>query len=283
MVTPGYSFLAYGGMGAYAAGTLKLSEPTTVYLTVGGMGTSNLDNPNTTVYRGGGYNGGGGVVNDGNGGGGGGATDLRIASNNLNNRVLVAAGGGGASWGASNPGGAGGGAGNGENGYMTQNAVNGTVGFWGYGSSTVGGGATQTRGGYIIPHSTSHSALNINDNVTPPQGSTLGVSVTQPSVGGWGYGGNGAGSHWAGGGGGAGWYGGGGGYVHTGGGGSSYAWTEATKNNAPSSYAFKTSGKYYLTDTLLLAGNDSQLNGNNGAHRNPGASGYGTTGRKCWG
>ena len=89
MVTPGYSFLAYGGMGAYAAGTLKLSEPTTVYLTVGGMGTSNLDNPNTTVYRGGGYNGGGGVINDGNGGGGGGATDLRIASNNLNNRVQI--------------------------------------------------------------------------------------------------------------------------------------------------------------------------------------------------
>ena len=250
---------AYGGMGAYAKGTLKLTETTTVYIHVGGMGTSDLDNP-TTTYRGGGYNGGGGVVNDGNGGGGGGATDVRVVSNNLNNRVLVAGGGGGAGWNGSNPGGYAGGTGNGENGYNTWS------GSW-WTTSCVGGGATQTRGGYNVSPSTSHSV-----------GSTTGVSSTVAQPGGWGYGGQGAGAHWAGGGGGAGWYGGGGGLVNTGGGGSSYAWSAATKANAPASYAFKSNEKYFLTDTKLLAGNDPQLRGNTGALKNPGASNFAATG-----
>jgi trimeric autotransporter adhesin len=79
-----------GGKGGYTKGEVHLTAGQTVYIYVGGSGTSRT---------GGGFNGGaeGGVGRNSNDGlKGGGATDLRIGGTALSNRVIVAGGGGGA-------------------------------------------------------------------------------------------------------------------------------------------------------------------------------------------
>lgn len=130
-----------GGLGGYSVGTLKLTSPTTLYIVVGGQGTSSPLSSyvsgtysGTTYTNSGGYNGGGTSYNFGAGGGG--ATHIATASGTLaglsgnkSSIIIVAGGGGGAQ--ASN-----GGAGGGTSGIAgTQRC-----GF-------VGQGGTQTSGG----------------------------------------------------------------------------------------------------------------------------------------
>lgn len=106
-----------GGYGGYSKGTITLTEATTVYISVGGAGSSS----STTA----GFNGGGTGISSGRGGGG--ATDVRIGKNDLYARVIVAGGGGGSSS---------------ENSLATKYG-GGTTG----GSSASGYGATQTAAG----------------------------------------------------------------------------------------------------------------------------------------
>lgn len=91
-----------GGRGGYAAGFLAVTPGQTLYIYVGGQGSTENDN-NSTTSGGGGYNGGGNANGATGGvlsaprrrGGGGGASDVRSGGNALVNRVIVAAGGGG--------------------------------------------------------------------------------------------------------------------------------------------------------------------------------------------
>ena len=82
-----------GGKGGYSVGYLTLSEATTVYIQVGGVGKG--------VASGlaeGGYNGGGcawGTDSNDPAHGGGGGTDIRIKEDSIYSRVIVAGGGGG--------------------------------------------------------------------------------------------------------------------------------------------------------------------------------------------
>ncbi|EAY05049.1 surface antigen BspA-like [Trichomonas vaginalis G3] len=81
-----------GGKGGYSVGYLTLSEATTVYIQVGGVGKG--------VASGlaeGGYNGGGcawGTDSNDPAHGGGGGTDIRIKEDSIYSRVIVAGGGG---------------------------------------------------------------------------------------------------------------------------------------------------------------------------------------------
>lgn len=87
-----------GGKGGYSSGILNITEPTDIYIYVGGQPSTNSTSSTVTE---GGYNGGGeganriysGVSTYGQGGGG--ATDIRIGSTSLYARVIVAGGGGG--------------------------------------------------------------------------------------------------------------------------------------------------------------------------------------------
>ncbi len=174
------------GLGGRTTATMAVTPGSTVYLFVGGAGTSSAGG-----WNGGGANSSGAAY----GGGGGGATDLRIGGTNLSDRVLVAGGGGGAgscNVGAadSTPGGAGGGL-TGGNG-----TADGTcTSFVG---NQPGEGGTQSAGGTNPVNSSANGALGIGGN---------GVA-----------GGSGP---WGGAGGGGGYYGGAGGFAGGAGGGGS--------------------------------------------------------------
>ena len=90
-----------GGRGGYSIGTLTISANTTLYVYVGGAGTSDNGTFTSCAVLAGGFNGGGyGRAWNGtshNGGGGGGASDIRIGTDSLYARVIVAGGGGGSS------------------------------------------------------------------------------------------------------------------------------------------------------------------------------------------
>ena len=84
---------SHGGRGGYSAGTVNLTENTTLYVVVGGRGKYG------SGYIAGGFNGGGTGGANGSGSGGG-ATDVRLKSgvletDSLNSRIIVAGGGGG--------------------------------------------------------------------------------------------------------------------------------------------------------------------------------------------
>ena len=150
-----------GGKGGYSIGTISLTQNTTLYVYVGGMGSCGI----MGIY--GGWNGGGGIVNSINSnsnqyhiGTGGGATDICTVSSavtinnyryirtteSYNSRLIVAGGGGGAE---SLNGGYGGGTTGGGTNPGTQTAaggVNGTFNWgttysagFGYGISVSGG------------------------------------------------------------------------------------------------------------------------------------------------
>ncbi len=125
------------GMGGYAAGNLKLTSSTTVYVQVGGVGTCSYASNSAAP---GGYNGGGtgGSSSSGEpGGGGGGGTDIRIGSNSLYARVIVAGGGGGGGEDSGDPYGHGGGlTGVGYSGYDATQTSAGSNGSFGTGAST---------------------------------------------------------------------------------------------------------------------------------------------------
>lgn len=178
-----------GGQGGYTYGEYVGTPGDTLWIYVGGKGTSSSGGQSCNLV--GGWNGGGPTgdtccSNAGTGAGsGGGGSDIRVGGTSLKDRIIVAGGGGGAYSSATV--GAGGGATGGSGG--TYNSVTATGG-----TQSAGGKA----GGHYIPHACSWG-----------------------SDGSLGQGGKGDGND--GGGGGGGYYGGGGGPNNGGGaGGSSY-------------------------------------------------------------
>ena len=170
-----------GGKGGYSQGTISLNSGTTIYVYVGGQGSTST----------GGFNGGGTAYNTGNSGAsGGGATDFRIGSNTLYYRVIVAGGGGGAGYlynANKNLGGAGG----------------GTAGLNGTGDSMgAGGGGSQSSGG----------AMDSSGQTSKYFAGTFGSGAVSY---GWSIGGGAGGGGWYGGGSGFHCGGGGSGYVLT--------------------------------------------------------------------
>ena len=83
-----------GGKGGYSVGNMSLNNGQTIYIYVGGQGTSS--NVNSYSYIAGGFNGGGSLYTNTNGyyiGSGGGGTDIRLNGTALTNRIIVAGGG----------------------------------------------------------------------------------------------------------------------------------------------------------------------------------------------
>ena len=177
-----------GGKGGYSKGFYTVTSTETIYIYVGGQGT-------TGTLMSGGWNGGGNLANGPHfsTGGGGGGTDVRLSQNSAySDRIIVAGGGGGE--GTDEPTGIGG-HGGGTTGLGGNSS---TISGYYDGSYTSGGGGTQTAGG----------TFDTNPSFPGATGGSFGV-------GGTGYGNSG-------GGGGGGWYGGGGGLHMGGGGGSGY-------------------------------------------------------------
>lgn len=208
-----------GGYGGYSKGTITLTEATTVYISVGGAGSSS----STTA----GFNGGGTGISSGRGGGG--ATDVRIGQNSLYSRVIVAGGGGGAGVTSANanPCGCGGGKYGGDGYY------NDTTGSYTIGQNRCGGSASQTAGGKTWSTST---------QATFGQGGNASGYSCGGGGGGW-YGGGGAydndsdsDGRW-------------------GGGGSGYVYTSSTAKNYPNGCLLNST--HYLTNAKTIAGNKS--------------------------
>ena len=208
-----------GGYGGYSKGTITLTEATTVYISVGGAGSSS----STTA----GFNGGGTGISSGRGGGG--ATDVRIGKNSLYSRVIVAGGGGGAGVTSANanPCGCGGGKYGGDGYY------NDTTGSYTIGQNRCGGSASQTAGGKTWSTST---------QATFGQGGNASGYSSGGGGGGW-YGGGGAydndsdsDGRW-------------------GGGGSGYVYTSSTAKNYPNGCLLNST--HYLTNAKTIAGNKS--------------------------
>lgn len=225
-----------GGKGGYATATSNiLANDVTVYVYVGGQGT-------TTTYgsANGGYNGGGkgyGYTSVSGSAGGGGATDVRYTSGTWNDsasllsRILVAGGGGG-----------GGGT---RYGLLTG----------GYGGGTTAGGGAW-HGGTNNSTGCSFGGTQTGVGATP---SGNGNAITSTQYPAFGVGGessthNNASDLWQGGGGG-GWYGGWGGVAGaSGGGGSGYA--VSSSSNKPSGYTGYQSAKIgYFASSSLSGGN----------------------------
>lgn len=205
-----------GGYGGYSKGTITLTEATTVYISVGGAGSSS----STTA----GFNGGGTGISSGRGGGG--ATDVRIGQNSLYSRVIVAGGGGGAGVTSANanPCGCGGGEYGGDGYY------NDTTGSYTIGQNRCGGSASQTAGGKTWSTST---------QATFGQGGNASGYSCGGGGGGW-YGGGGAydndsdsDGRW-------------------GGGGSGYVYTSSTAKNYPNGCLLNST--HYLTNAQTIAG-----------------------------
>lgn len=208
-----------GGYGGYSKGTITLTEATTVYISVGGAGSSS----STTA----GFNGGGTGISSGRGGGG--ATDVRIGKNSLYSRVIVAGGGGGAGVTSANvnPCGCGGGEYGGDGYY------NDTTGSYTIGQNRCGGSASQTAGG---------KTWSTNTQATFGQGGNASGYSCGGGGGGW-YGGGGAydsdsdsDGRW-------------------GGGGSGYVYTSSTAKNYPNGCLLNST--HYLTNAQTIAGNTS--------------------------
>ena len=196
------------GLGGRTDAAISVTPGETLYVFVGGEGTSG----------GGGFNGGGGVPSTG-GYGGGGASDVRAGGNSLVDRVLVAGGGGGY--------------GGGRLGGGCSSCGGGTTGKNGSpkkGSARAGGGGggTQSQGGLggVAGYPGGHPGSAGASGAGGTGGQNDGFSTTD----GHGNGGGGGGGYYGGGGGGGGGYdtygktqpGGGGG------GGSSYVEPSAT-------------------------------------------------------
>lgn len=208
-----------GGYGGYSKGTITLTEATTVYISVGGAGSS--------YSTAAGFNGGGTGISSGRGGGG--ATDVRIGQNSLYSRVIVAGGGGGAGVTSANtnPCGCGGGEYGGDGYY------NDTTGSCTIGHNRCGGSASQTAGGKTWRTST---------QATFGQGGNASGYSCGGGGGGW-YGGGGAydsesdsDGRW-------------------GGGGSGYVYTSSTAKNYPNGCLLNST--HYLTNAQTIAGNTS--------------------------
>jgi len=179
------SYVGIGGKGGYAAGFLTLTERTTLYLYVGGMGASDNGSCN---YPAGGWNGGGNAYCYS--GGGGGATDIRMGGTGLGNRIIVAGGGGGGH--AVNSYISHGGYGGGYQGGQSNAHANWSTSYYSTGGTQVGGGTTNS--GWAVGGSWG-------------QGGSYYSSYTGGGGGGY-YGGAAGGYHGTGGAGGSGYVGG---------------------------------------------------------------------------
>lgn len=206
-----------GGSGGFATGQLTLSQSTTLYLYVGGVGDV-ASTSGTTVD--GGFNGGGAARIGDNTypcGSGGGASDIRIGTDSLLARVIVAGGGGGAGYQSA------GGAGGGLEGLQGENS----------------GGApgTQTAAGIANDSSNATAAtfgIGGGNNNTATNGTMIAGGG-----GGW-YGGahhNAATTS-----------------TRGGGGGSSYVYTSSTASNYPSGCLLNSD--YYLKNTTIIDGTE---------------------------
>ncbi|EAY05051.1 surface antigen BspA-like [Trichomonas vaginalis G3] len=89
---PGNSNSGPGSKGGYSVGYITLTETTTVYIQVGGVGKSVSSGRAEGGYNGGGYAWASSWDDPAHGGGGG--TDIRINEDNIYARVIVAGGGG---------------------------------------------------------------------------------------------------------------------------------------------------------------------------------------------
>ena len=211
-----------GGLGGYSKGTLTIAEVTTIYVYVGGEGSSDI--VKGTFYNGG-FNGGG----IGSYAPGGGSSDIRIGTDSLYARVIVAGGGGGGA--ASSclgiSAGMGGGL-NGEEGGRTP-----VMPFFDYG----GTGGTQTSSG-------TDKTNNCNQN-------DINLIISNSNFG---TGGSGKES-----GGGGGWYGGGLSCGGGGGGGSGYVYTSSSASNYPDGCLLNSA--YYLANAETINGGFTDFNG----------------------
>jgi len=137
-----------GGLPAEVSGRLAVIPDSTIFVNIGGDGSSLVGNQAAGGVNGGGQ--GGYTVANAYGAGGGGATDIRTVpsfdDNSLESRVVVAGGGGGAGSTANGTGAKAGGAGGdaGANGARAESAgANNTIGSGGFG----GGAGTGSAGG----------------------------------------------------------------------------------------------------------------------------------------
>ncbi len=186
-----------GGKGGYAEGTLSVTPGQTLYLNIGGQGSTS----GTGGFNGGGAGGlaaAGGACYGGYGGGGGGATDIRTVANTTSNRVLVAAGGGGSGRDYCNGGcqpcgyGGGGGGAGGATGTNGSAAYNGGSGYGGTGIN-YGGGATQSAGGIGGPSDGGGSNVGTAGALATGGNGSAGIYDVAAGGGGGGYYGGGGG------------------------------------------------------------------------------------------
>ena len=193
-----YNTVASGGLGGRVQSRLSVSAGETLYLYVGGQGsTASASDMSTSPGWNGGGRGGVGNASSGYwGSGGGGATDIRSSAGVLNSRILVSGGGGGASCESnttSDNGGSGGGLVGGSGARVAA-------------SSTTSFGGTQSAGGAAITWSgwgpSQAGSLGVGGNAQASTATTGQSSVNGGGGGGGGYYGGGGGS-WVGGGGGS--------------------------------------------------------------------------------
>lgn len=208
---------SYAGKGGLSQGMLEITQPTNLFVYVGGSGAN------------GGFNGGGKRAN--NLPGGGGASDIRIGTDSLYARVIVA--GGGASDGASSKGGGNGG---GETGANTPASNYGTGGYGGTQTGNNGGAnwvvSEQSQGTSV--QADCYAGFGFGGNGASASGGNGGAGG-----GGW-YGGTGT------------FPDGSGDDDKGGGGGSGYTYTSATASNYPSGCLLDST--YYLTNTSMSQG-----------------------------
>lgn len=235
------SSAVYAGKGGYSVGSIRITQPTPVFVRVGGSGN--------TGGTAGGFNGGGrrGTYN-----GGGGASDIRIGADDLNHRVIVA-GGGGSDGGSVKSGKYGGGRSGGDVG--ASGSTNG------YGTAGYGGTQTGNSGGtsWIAQE---QSAATIND---------------ADAKSGFGFGGNGVNKNGGfGGAGGGGWYGGTGRIPDSSGdddgggaGGSGFVWTG---ENAPAGFGL--TEEHYLANAQTVDGAQSFTSPGGAAETGHSGNGY---------
>lgn len=187
-----------GGLGGSSSGKVKLKKGQTIYIYVGGAGSSNNTN--------GGYNGGGSTGNGGTSGGGAthiATTNRGVLKNYHANKsdVLIVAGGGGGS--QNGNGYSSGGSGGGTTGGSPSGFTNNSTWEWTY--TTLAGGGTQSSGGTAGKTQVNKlSGTFTGKSGSFGQGASATNSSSYPNTNDYGAGGGG------------GWYGGGSSSVHGG-------------------------------------------------------------------
>lgn len=205
------------GLGGYSTGILRLTEPTILYLYVGGSGGSSTSATKGTKNAGG-FNGGGNsyvryyTSYYSSGGGGGGATDIRIGTDSLYARVIVAGGGGGSA---------------GDNALNTKK----------------GGGLT--GGSSVTEYQATQIAAGTNGS--------FGQGANATGSSNYNYGPGGGGGGWYGGGASSSVSDSSSDYRTYNGGGSGYVYTSSTASNYPSGCLLNSN--YYLTNASTINGN----------------------------